>query len=1419
MNSMHNSFSGPGGYSGAYPGYVPPPPSALPYYNGYPGDINQSANPYYGKPGSSSVPPGYSSGMAAYNSSMYYQQYGLGYQYGYGKYSLGSGLGYSSEIPSGPSIHPPPPIGTLQAPTTDLGLTGSMFSKSNKFNTNQTPPTPHSSGITLNHGANSAMISPVATPNTPSPGPHVISSSLKGAGATPSPPVDSTEGKKDLDKMKRCQVCGQVFRLMSECLAHMKAVHEAPLSVYSLQHTAGGHVTQPFSSASGLPPHSLSGGLGPPTSRHASIGTPDSPLMALERMGWGEKQNIMPSMQSSSPLASPYTPVSTLSTNSQHLQSGQLSHQTTNLVSQPQASAQVFHSHQHNISGSHQSILLQSSIHQSPSTLQSPVRHPSPVRHASPAPQIINVSQHSGMTSLQNNPSVSDSGIANTVSSHSSVLPVSITLTSHTTRNPSPATQNTSDDLPCITVKHRKTNSYSVSSIIGEISKDSSNRKLEKAPVDEPLALSTKEIKDTEKIVDNNKSPVSEVKEQINDIKSTVDDNENCGSNDTVNSEIFVNETQPKAEALRSQELESDNTMIFKEQEKIEEKFVPEISSESMQPLLPESEKEVSDATSSHADEEVEEPKDSYDSQINDLICNEKLEPDDKSLDDENASPDIKDDLNVRDLSKESEVQELKEVAANKESDENTSAPHSPQTYPETDRSVSLENSHQILSEQSQSSPRPQLTPHSSQSSIPTSQPSPAPHQASGHMQQHSQPPQQQSAQHQHSSSPVGMFHNQSNIKQPPYTGWPMPVAPGYSNQYPYPCPQGSNAPTNLQQLPPNAISGGNMCPKSHGYPMHSRFPSQYHQPNVSSGAPFPHDHHARGPGPHNFMQGHPQGNWYSANPRGPDPKGMWASWPNQTGQPYPQGFYGYPGPNPPQGQKIHHPQQPPPAHVHPSQVTHMHNVQHPHMTQQQQQHPLPQPQPQPQPQMSKGSPVSQQHLQQTQLQQGNAQQNSQQQRHSSTSTVSPVHDVQKDVIQNKHTLQSSPATQKEGCERTCSTPQASDQPNSESSDSHVDKIVKPVMVPTSASDVGDKSLEATGQVQSVTVVNSTGTGVKKMGHKIGPKSKTLAARQYRQLEDLDNYKCTITIQENGSVNGYTSHSSGSSTGGHQSCDSSDSEMTNDDTPTFTLLKPAKRKHYNTGKNGVFIGPKRIKLAKQVRERQEQRHRHMQEQIRQSELEEQLLAQRAEMFTEHSGPLANILLQSSILLSDNKVEESNLVDECIASIKAGKTGGTACSDDDKSGYSLSNGSNSANKKPGRKSQSKVFHNENSVIIKDLVPSLPMRKLRAKDFKWSHYIKSMRYWCNDCGQGFKNQREASMHTEERCKCNCLYMLECYVVVKDIQTHHEYGPKVSLITDFVVLVLEVRNKNEKFFYFYFQIINLFSLFTINHSGLMF
>lgn len=340
----------------------------------------------------------------------------------------------------------------------------------------------------------------------------------------------------------------------------------------------------------------------------------------------------------------------------------------------------------------------------------------------------------------------------------------------------------------------------------------------------------------------------------------------------------------------------------------------------------------------------------------------------------------------------------------------------------------------------------------------------------------------------------------------------------------------------------------------------------------------------------------------------------------------------------------------------------------------------------------------------------------------------------------------------------------------------------KPVKEPVSTVSKPVKTEETPSQKESQPVTNNTLP--KKPVYKIGPKSKTLAAKQYSQIDDLDNYKCTITVHENGSVNGYgvqPTHplavKSNSSPG-----DSSDSEVNSEDgSPTFAQLRPAKRRRKSQTLEGVFIGPKRVKQARIVRERQERRNRSLQEQLRQTELEEEIQAIRIEKSSEEDGPLGNMLVQSSIILADSQMEEQDNVEQCIASIKAHQLGinSSDLNSDLENGDKLNASSPGqvAGKRSKRSHTSKVFHNDNSVIIKHLPPTVQKRKLRAKDFKWSHYIKSMRYWCSDCAHGFRNQREVASHTEDKCKWNCLYMLECYVIVKDAQYHAHYGPKVQ------------------------------------------
>lgn len=249
----------------------------------------------------------------------------------------------------------------------------------------------------------------------------------------------------------------------------------------------------------------------------------------------------------------------------------------------------------------------------------------------------------------------------------------------------------------------------------------------------------------------------------------------------------------------------------------------------------------------------------------------------------------------------------------------------------------------------------------------------------------------------------------------------------------------------------------------------------------------------------------------------------------------------------------------------------------------------------------------------------------------------------------------------------------------------------------------------------------------------------------------------------------------------NSSMELSDSSDSDDQEPRLAVLKPARRFR---GPDGSFVGPKRIKLAKMVRQRQHTRQKLIQDQLRQCELEEQLAQQWVEKSSVQEGPLAHVLLKSSLLLCDSNVDQSDVMDEHIASMTAQHLPSSSAQDQEqlspgKDKLTSNNGTGGlAGKKPGRKATaSKVLHNNNSVVVKTISKQKSMPKLRAKDFKWSHYIKTMRYWCKDCGHGFKNQRDSVQHCEEQCKNNCLYMIECYVNVGDIVQHKVYGNKVS------------------------------------------
>ena len=298
MNSMHNGFGGGGGYGNPYSGYVHP--SALAYYNGYAPELAAGQVPggYYGKPGPAmsgySGMPGY--GSHGMNNSMYYQQYGLGYQYNYGKYGIGPSLnpsiGYGVDLPGQNSIVPTH-VGGLQAPTADLGLTGSMFSKGssnenaslNDGNYPASPIPPKQS-----NAANDSLCSmPTPTLTPPSETPY-NPGTPNMRNCSSSSPIEHGETQVELEKMKRCHICGQVFSLMSDCLAHIKAVHEIPMSSSS---SPMPRKIQQFNQS--LIPSQMQSA---PQSRNSS----DNPLIALERMGWGKEQNVQRSMHSSYPM-------------------------------------------------------------------------------------------------------------------------------------------------------------------------------------------------------------------------------------------------------------------------------------------------------------------------------------------------------------------------------------------------------------------------------------------------------------------------------------------------------------------------------------------------------------------------------------------------------------------------------------------------------------------------------------------------------------------------------------------------------------------------------------------------------------------------------------------------------------------------------------------------------------------------------------------------------------------------------------------------------------------------------------------------------------------------------------------------------------------------------------------------------------
>ncbi|CAL4061319.1 unnamed protein product, partial [Meganyctiphanes norvegica] len=1622
MNSMHNSFTGSGGYSSPYSGYVPPP-APLPYYNGYPAELTQVSSPYYGKPGS--VPPGYTSGMAGYttaappiNNSMYYQQYGLSYQYGaYSKYGLGSGLasslgGYSAEL-AGSSGITPPSLGGLQAPTTDLGLTGSMFSSKTKYSgSQQGSPSPLAGSVSLSHGNSSSMLSPV-TSTPPSPGPHNLPSGLTGPGAIPSPPVDGGESKKEIDKMRRCQICGQVFRLMSECLAHMKAVHEAPLSMYGLQHP--GHNPQSMSSSSGMGP-----GL-PSNPRSGGVGAPDSPLMALERMGWGEKQGVLPSSlhTASSPLTTNYTPGPSLISSPQQHSSSQ--HLPTQLTSVGQHQPGPSH---------HISTSIPSSISTSPS-VTIPTSLPTSLSSTHPIPHNASISAQQPMQ--RSSQTISDSIQSESISSARPVQPPNVNNDGYATHpdtsqahhyasSPSNMPDNIhgTDTRSDVTIsstlmKSRKTNSYSVSSIIGEtnegtlsVNQESSNTyrldATESLSENSSSAVSDsyyqKQGTQQKSTVEDEESPnavgysksredsnkqdleqhsqiqqmVDQHSQQIQDtlveqpsnimekdrnvemassivegealseevkihegieaenkkVDELVKDEEAIVSMESANEQDIINQEQDLVskqndnsedrseidetykEAIIQEESisdEADAKNLHSSEDKIVNNVTPSIevennkSSSISNEEIPEHslenkeeakvlESDTTEPSQNQQDENITRLDDEnkreasliHDMSIqNDLETTQKdsSEPIESNLTDQSnilehnasqeesesqetnnsqeKSTDAEVGIKITEESNQSasrlssnEISDNDKVNLEEDPDQNSDVNQQYQSTPtdsiqhqkqqkehelqqqeqqQQDQQQQQEQQQQ-LQQQLQQAAQQQAAMSSGQAWNPASpqqygqqrKPSPSgyqqsfqkslhiqqvsPHSAASPQQQmqyqqmkmeqqQQQKQLQQQQQHQHMKrDQMQQQQTQQQQGSSGYPNWPNNTSGNYSStgsQYPYAYGGQTSMP-------------GHKAP----YPMQNTYSSY-----GSSTTPYRSDSPNRSS---SSQSGYPS-HWYgSGGPGRMDSKGNWNQWGSQGHPSYSQSYGAYPY-QPPmhqqQAQQKHQMQKLQQQQIASQQrSSHSPTVQQGTAVQQQQQQPSPStPQQQHHTGAQSHSPVPR-GMSTQQQQHSQHSPSSQQQHHQALASPRPLtpHQISQrpltpqqqqpqQIMSNKpvasHTNmqqftqqptvnQGEDLPQQQQHPVLLSASQASNNshlsPSSPTQDTHEDERQhQPIMYDE---DSGD------GSSDSMTSSATTPAPPKTRFYRIGPKSKTMAAKQYSQIDDLDNYRCTITVHENGSINGFgfqPTYPLAFKTN-QQSCDSSDSENnTAELEPTFAQLKPVKRRRKSQNLEDVFIGPKRVKQAKIVKERQKKRQCHLEEQLRQSEMEEQLSALRIEK-SQQVGPLGNVLIESSIILGDKEIDQQQNLDHCIASMHAEQLisidSENNYGENGDKGYLLS-GLN-GHKKPGKKNN-KVFHNENSITIKEIPepPASASKKLRAKDFKWSHYIKATRYWCPDCAHGFKNQREVEIHSEERCKWNCLYMLECSVITRDIQTHATYGPKVQeLLEDYQV-----------------------------------
>uniref|UniRef100_A0A6A7FUW5 Serine/arginine repetitive matrix protein 2-like n=2 Tax=Hirondellea gigas TaxID=1518452 RepID=A0A6A7FUW5_9CRUS len=1692
MNSMHNSFGGGGGggYSGPYPGYMPP--SALSYYNGYPAELAASQTPgaYYGKPAAAMA--GYSTGMPGYsapniNNSMYYQQYGLGYQYGYGKYGLGAGLtpslSYGSEL-GGPASIAPSSLGGLQAPTTDLGLTGSMFSKgsssasiglgasggSNKFSSIGSS-SPHSSAASH---ANSVMNSAV-TPTPPSPNPHSLPSSLRGHGATPSPPVDTGDGKKDLDKMRRCQLCGQVFRLMSECLAHMKAVHEAPMSMYGMPHPSHNSQSMVASHLTHSP------------ARPSSLSTaPDSPLMALERMGWGKDQGLMPPLHTSpSPITHSQSYPSSASSQSHQAQSmsshqmnmvpnphlsepryGDPSQQSAkrlndfynscsnnNSVNHEQSTSSLDHGH-HTSSSSNSSHKSRKSSSYSVSSIigesndtrreqrvlmerGTSVDPPPPTNSPSLPPSLTpnlpvtsmpnlppNLSpnlpaqlqpSHTQSHNISSHPPQLAPNIPQPINLNSSVqinqqpptLSPSYSSHSHITPTESPSNvssssilyqaQNTPAKSESFRPEVSTNSSHSTGSLYNnsyaeqsQVPTDTARQNDIANQVSDTVNAHSSMLSDSEQTARQYQQHYHQQKEaqryphhaiqqpSEQEQKSSPEHINSPSTNSTVtyqsqesavnySQEQTFNEKQDKASPADY----STQTYEYKDQQQHQTDKIAESQQDSNDELPDESQTGENMETEQHS---VRQPLEEKYSHANENV--EQDEAPEQQLQNEVPEQQLQNEVPEQQL--QNEVPEQQQVEHNDSQQQgqyevsNTETTEQQTVLYSEDQAINHEISsdkspnmienpaetHAVESAQSLGVEFPQLTENVTTSSMAEEQSTsqqndplkqdmsstsePVYDTTEHHQTQQSMEQQATETDMKYSASPTQDFSvcntKQDNTIQ--YDNVDQPTLPESSQEdqteksEPHQCDaleQQYSTPIYTEQetahdqtmdtsSPPNDDQHDNKLQDSQEPEFQQNDPiyNEEREDHESGNARVEYekkivDEEAAEDSPANLSKqssvahsseevqqpsaeeeeigdedepGDPTHALHDASVS-PNSSGQQLSWSATSVQ-----SQSISSPTPPPAADKHmqvespQPSTPSPHHSQPQHQIEQHNSQQYY----QKQMPLQSEYPDKTAVASKSQKSSQQtspyrgswpagysnssnssyqyHQYNAQsgpmINQSSMNSNSkipgsaysphsrypnqypgpgydsrrqmpnsypsqghwypaapgrgdtkppwtawgssqphgypQPYFYGSNSASGPQHMAQQSVQHKYPPHQTSPhppsTPKSKNAEPTAVSPvpvvpprsstpltstaqpaaqTRSTPPLSNPSQSTTPQSTPPppLHTPTPAAETTKpeeseptKTIPSKEESRNSTKSNRMTERQRTKRGRAGPKSKV----ERKQQLEADT---TVAAQQNGSVNPIILTPPTPTS--FESSESSDSDA--DEAPKLAMLKPPKR---YKGPDGSFVGPKRVKIAKMVRLRQHTRRKLIQDQIKQSELEEQLTQQWVERAAEHEGPLANVLLKSSLILGESYAEEPEVMEECIATMTAqlAQLPPTPDNEQVKEKPQPSNGALIAGKRPGRKSTgNKVLHNDMSVVIKTKSKQKSLPKLRAKDFKWSHYIKSMRYWCKDCGHGFKNQKDSTMHDEEHCKWNCLYMIECYVSVTDIVQNKLYGNKVE------------------------------------------